>query len=66
MSTAKVWALYDAVTGHLGGCAICGDDDEFSPNIEAFEETEMLICDACYEAQCEAEADETQALERMP
>jgi hypothetical protein len=49
-----LWRLYDAVTGHLGGCAICGDDDEFSPDIEAFEETEMLICSACFEAQCEA------------
>ena len=49
-----LWRLYDAVTGHLGGCAICGDDDEFSPDIEAFEETGVLICSACFEAQCEA------------
>ena len=54
MSAAKVWALFDAMEIHPGGCAICGDDDEFSPDIEAFEETEMLICSACFEAQCEA------------
>lgn len=58
MGAAKVWALYDAVTGHLGGCAICGDDDDFSPDIEAFEETEMLICSECYASQCEAVADD--------
>jgi hypothetical protein len=66
MSNAKVWALMDAMEIHPGGCAVCGDDDEFSPDIEAFEETGVLICSACFEAQCEAEADESQAMERMP
>ena len=38
-----LWRLYDAVTDHLGGCAICGDDDEFRPNVEAFEETGQIM-----------------------
>lgn len=60
-----LWRLYDAVTCSRGGCAICGDDDEFSPDIEAFEETGVLICSLCFEAQSEAEADEAQAMEKM-
>jgi len=64
MSAAKAWALFDAMQVHPGGCVICGDDDEFSPNVEAFEDVGLLMCSACFEAQCEA--DETQALERMP
>jgi hypothetical protein len=66
MSAAKVWALFDAMEAHSGGCVICGDDDEFSPDIEAFEEVGVLMCSACFEGQCEADADEAQALERMP
>jgi hypothetical protein len=66
MSAAKVWALFDAMEVHPGGCVICGDDDEFSPDIEAFEETGVLMCSGCFEAQCEDDADETLALERMP
>lgn len=62
----NLWRFYDAVTDHPGGCAVCGDDDEFRPNVEAFEETGQIMCDDCFEAQCEAEADESQALERMP
>jgi hypothetical protein len=58
MGVARAWAFYDAVHDHSGGCAICGDDDEFSPNIEAFEETGTIICDSCFEAQCEALADD--------
>lgn len=66
MSAVYAWAFYDAVHAHSGGCAICGDDDEFAPNVEAFEETGQIICDDCFEAHCEAEADEAQALARMP
>jgi hypothetical protein len=58
MSAVYAWAFYDAVHAHSGGCQICGDDDEFAPNVEAFEETGEIICDACFEEQCEAQADD--------
>lgn len=43
-----LWRLHDTMAApHTPGCAICGDDDEFSPNVEAFERSGKLICDAC-------------------
>jgi len=58
MGALSTWRMYDAVTAHVGGCQMCGDDDEFAPNVEAFEDTGMIICDACFEAHCEAVADD--------
>ena len=58
MSAALMWEFYDAVHAHPGGCEICGDDDEFRPNIEAFEETGKVMCDSCFDAHCEAQADD--------
>lgn len=55
MSAVKAWAFYDAVHAHPGGCQDCGDDDAFSPNVEAFEETDRIICGPCWEAVCEAD-----------
>ena len=49
MSAVYAWAFYDAVHAHSGGCQCCGDDDEFSPNAEAFEETGEIVCDACWD-----------------
>jgi hypothetical protein len=58
MSATKAWAFYDAVIDHVGGCQVCGDDDEFSPNAEAFEDTGAIMCDLCFDAQCEGQADD--------
>lgn len=30
-------------------CARCGEDEEFSPNVEAFEISGELVCDDCAE-----------------
>ena len=46
----KAWAFYDAVEAHSGGCQVCGDNDEFSPDVEAFEETGEILCTLCWEA----------------
>jgi hypothetical protein len=54
MSAAKAWAFYDAVQPHPGGCQRCGDDEEFSPNAEAFEETNEIMCGDCWEAEATA------------
>jgi hypothetical protein len=56
----KAWAFYDAVHAHSGGCQICGDDDEFRPDEEAFNETGEIICGDCWEAE-QAKAEEAQA-----
>jgi hypothetical protein len=53
MSAVYAWAFYDAVHAHSGGCQACGEDDEFSPNAEAFEETGEIICGDCWEADQE-------------
>ena len=45
-----IWRLHDAMQFEAGGCAICGDQDEFSPNVEAFEITGKLICSDCWES----------------
>lgn len=50
MSAVYAWAFYDAVHAHSGGCQCCGDDDEFSPDVEAFEETGEILCTLCWEA----------------
>lgn len=47
MSAAKAWAYYDAASAHSGGCSVCGDNDEFSPSVEAFEETGETVCTDC-------------------
>ena len=47
--SAMLWRLHDAMIFAEGGCAICGDQDEFSPDVEAFEETGKLICSPCFE-----------------
>jgi hypothetical protein len=47
----KAWAFYDAVEAHSGGCQVCGDNDEFSPDVEAFEETGEILCSLCWEAE---------------
>lgn len=47
--SAMLWRLHDAMVFAEGGCALCGDDDEFSPDIEAFETTGKLICLACFD-----------------
>ena len=60
MSAVKAWAFYDAVHDHSGGCQICGDDDEFSPDVEAFEETGEILCSICWDAEQER-AEEAQA-----
>ena len=57
MSAARAWAFYDAVHAHSGGCQSCGDDDEFSPNVEAFEETGEIVCSDCWEADQERAAE---------
>jgi len=51
---AMLWRLHDAMVFAEGGCAFCGDQDEFSPDVEAFELTGKLICSVCWEAECEA------------
>jgi len=50
VTAAKAWAFYDAVQAHSGGCQCCGDD-EFSPDVEAFEETGEILCTLCWEAE---------------
>ena len=60
MSAVKAWAFYDAVHDHSGGCQICGDDDEFSPDQEAFDETGEILCSICWEAEQER-AEQSQA-----
>ena len=55
MTPAKAWAFYDAATHNGGGCQRCGDDDEFSPVAEAWEDTGEIMCGDCWEAHCEAE-----------
>ena len=55
----KAWAFYDAVQSHSGGCQCCGDDDEFSPDVEAFEETGEILCALCWEAE-QAKAEEAE------
>ncbi len=59
-ATRKAWAYYDAVQAHAGGCTTCGDDDEFSPDVEAFEETGRIVCTPCWasEAAADEEADD--------
>jgi hypothetical protein len=55
--SAMLWRFMDAVhpaNPSSGGCAFCGDQDEFSPDVEAFELTGKLICSVCWEAECEA------------
>lgn len=37
--SAMLWRLMDACLYGPGGCVMCGDEDEFSPDIEAFEVT---------------------------
>ena len=49
---AKVrWNMHDAMLGRTasggGGCEHCGETDEFSPNVEAFELSGELVCDDC-------------------
>jgi formylmethanofuran dehydrogenase subunit E len=41
--------LMDAMAIPRGGCETCGEV-EFSPNVEAFEETGQIMCDECAEA----------------
>lgn len=58
MHTQTPWRLMDALLGrtvaHLNdpsaptGCAHCGED-EFSPNVEAFELSGEVVCDDCAE-----------------
>ena len=55
----KAWAFYDAVHAHPGGCQICSETDEFSPNAEAFEETGEIMCGDCWEAE-QARAEEAE------
>jgi hypothetical protein len=57
MSAVKAWAFYDAVHAHSGGCQVCGDNDEFSPDVEAFEETGEILCTLCWEAEQERAAE---------
>lgn len=45
----NLWRMKDAMESNSGGCAHCGDDDEFSPNVEAFEICGELLCDDCAE-----------------
>jgi hypothetical protein len=47
--SAMLWRLMDACLYGPGGCVMCGDEDEFSPDIEAFEVTGKLICSVCFE-----------------
>jgi len=47
----KAWAYHDAVQAHTGGCTTCGDDDEFSPDVEAFEDTGRIVCTPCWAAE---------------
>lgn len=47
--SAMLWRLMDACLYGPGGCVMCGEDDEFSPDIEAFETTGKLICSPCFE-----------------
>jgi len=47
--SAMLWRLHDAMMFAEGGCALCGDTDEFSPDTEAFELTGKLICTVCFE-----------------
>jgi formylmethanofuran dehydrogenase subunit E len=41
-------ALKDKVAANQEQCSSCGEDD-FSPNIEAFELTGEILCDLCAE-----------------
>jgi hypothetical protein len=59
----KAWAFYDAVEAHSGGCQVCGDNDEFSPDVEAFEETGEILCSLCWEAD-QARAEEADDFRR--
>lgn len=47
--SAMLWRLHDAMIFAEGGCALCGETDEFSPDVEAFELTGKLICTVCFE-----------------
>lgn len=47
--SAMIWRLHDAMAEANGGCIICGDQDGFSPNVEAFERTGCLICGDCFD-----------------
>jgi len=49
----KAWAYYDAAQAHTGGCTVCGDDDEFSPDAEAFEDTGRIVCTGCWVAEAD-------------
>jgi hypothetical protein len=59
MSAVYAWAFYDAVHAHSGGCQICSETEEFSPNAEAFEETGEIMCGDCWEAE-QAKAEEAE------
>lgn len=37
--SAMLWRLHDTMFVTKGGGVICGDDDGFAPDAEAFEET---------------------------
>jgi hypothetical protein len=58
----KAWAFYDAVQAHSGGCQCCGDDDEFSPDVEAFEETGELLCSDCWTDEARMYAEDAATL----
>ena len=61
----KAWAFYDAVMANSGGCQVCCETDEFSPNAEAFEETGEIMCSDCWEAdQAKAEEAEQNRMRR--
>lgn len=49
--SAQVWRMMDAIfdMSRPAGCAVCGEADEFSPNVEAFEVSGKLVCDECAE-----------------
>lgn len=57
--TNAVFGFIRACTDPLGssGCAICGDDDQFSPSIEAFELTGKMICAECFDGTEENQND---------
>ena len=59
MSASKAWAFYDAVMANTGGCQVCFETDEFSPNAEAFEDTGEIVCGDCWQAE-QARADEAE------
>lgn len=55
---ANLWRFKDAMEAPHGGCcAHCGETfDDQSPNIEAFELCDELVCDECAEAVFEDNA----------